>query len=67
MQNQSQIDGLMKGDKMKRVYNALLEVLHDAGLIVNIGEASTTEIMAALIEYEEKYDAMLEHVLMQKD
>ena len=51
---------------MKRIYDVLLGILHDAGYI-DIDKASTVEILAALIEYEEKYDAMLEHVLMQKD
>ena len=55
----------LKGSKMERIYDVLLGILHDAGYI-DVGKASTTEILAALSEYEEKYKDMLEYILMQE-
>ena len=50
---------------MERIYDVLLGILHDAGYI-DVDKASTTEILAALSEYEEKYKDMLEYILMQE-
>ena len=51
---------------MGRLYVALLKVLYDAGLVVDVDKASIDEVLAALSEYERKYHDMLEYILMQE-
>ncbi len=63
---QSQIDGLEKGDKMgksEQVQQRVVCMLVDAGYVVDFSDAAA--VLKALSEYEEKYNDMLEYILMQ--
>ncbi len=72
MQNQSQIDGFeservhkMKMEISEQVRRRVIRMLTDAGYVVDFSDAAA--VLKALSDYEEKHNAMLEHVLMQKD
>ena len=50
---------------MERVYDVLLGILIDAGYQIGSNNAES-DILAALSNYEEKFNSMKEHILMQK-
>ncbi len=51
----------------RKVFDVVVGILINAGYDLAGKCLSHEDVLAALLDYEEKHDAMLEHVLMQKD
>ena len=51
----------------EKLGKAVLKVLIDAGYKVDADNVQADDVFWALLDYQEKHNAMLEHVLMQKD
>ena len=50
---------------MGSVHNALLKILYEAGY-VSVNYANQREILAALSDYSEKRNEMLEYILLEE-